>query len=98
MKASPAMNRKAKQWEDKLNANNAGAQDNAEDFTKQFMKDMYSQSSMTNIETRQESMKMEENQVMKGNLSIILMPMYSSNILNYFHVFEYHLIFIINIF
>ena len=97
MKASPAMNRKAKQWEDKLNANNAGAQDNAEDFTKQFMKDMYSQSSMTNIETRQESMKMEEKQVMKGNLSIILMPMCSS-ILNYFHVFEYHLIFIINIF
>ena len=79
MKASPAMNRKAKQWEDKLNANNAGAQDNAEDFTKQFMKDMYSQSSMTNIETRQESMKMEEKQVMKGNQSIILMPMYSSN-------------------
>ena len=97
MKASPAMNRKAKQWEDKLNANNAGAQDNAEDFTKQFMKDMYSQSSMTNIETRQESMKMEEKQVMKGNQSIILMPMYSSNI-NYFHVIEYHLIFVINIF
>ena len=62
------MNRKAKQWEDKLNANNAGAQDNAEDFTKQFMKDMYSQSSMTNIETRQESMNIEEKKVMKGNI------------------------------
>ena len=66
VKGSPAMNRKAKQWEDKLNLNKAGAQDNAEDFTKQFMQDMYSESSMTNIETRQESKKMEATQAMIG--------------------------------
>ena len=70
VKASPAMNRKAKQWEDKLNSNKAGAQTNAEDFTKQFMQDMYSESSMTNIETRQESMKIEEQQMIKGNFHI----------------------------
>ena len=29
------------QWENTLNANKAGAAANAEDFTKQFMKDMY---------------------------------------------------------
>ena len=68
VKASPAMNRKAKQWEDKLNSNKAGAQDNAEDFTKQFMQDMYSGSSMTNIETRQESLRTEETRVTKGIL------------------------------
>jgi hypothetical protein len=61
------MNRKAKQWEDKLNANKAGIQSNAEDFTKEFMQDMYSQSSMTNIETREETMKEEEKQVILGN-------------------------------
>ena len=62
------MNRKAKQWEDKLNSNKAGAQNNAEDFTKQFMQDMYSESSMTNIETRQQSLRTEETQVTKGTL------------------------------
>ena len=61
------MNRKAKQWEDKLNANKAGIQSNAEDFTNEFMQDMYSQSSMTNIETREETMKQEEKQVILGN-------------------------------
>ena len=61
------MNRKAKQWEDKLNANKAGIQNNAEDFTNQFMQDMYSQSSMTNIETREATMKQEEKQVLIGN-------------------------------
>lgn len=62
------MNRKAKQWEDKLNSNKAGAQNNAEDFTKQFMQDMYSESSMTNIETRQQSLRTEETQMTKGTL------------------------------
>ena len=61
------MNRKAKQWEEKLNANKAGIQNNAEDFTKQFMQDMYSQSSMTNIETREATMKKEEKQVIIGS-------------------------------
>ena len=59
-KGSPAMNRKQKQWEDKLSANKAGAQNNAEEFTKQFMQDMYSESSMTNIETREEMTRSEE--------------------------------------
>ena len=54
------MNRKQKQWEDKLSANKAGAQNNAEEFTKQFMQDMYSESSMTNIETREEMTRSEE--------------------------------------
>ena len=54
------MNRKQKQWEDKLSANKAGAQNNAEEFTKQFMQDMYSESSMTNIETREEMTRNEE--------------------------------------
>ena len=65
------MNRKAKQWEDKLNSNKAGSQNNAEDFTKQFMQDMYSQSSMTNIETREATMKKEEKQVILGNCILI---------------------------
>ena len=59
-KSSPAMNRKQKQWEDKLSTNKAGAQNNAEEFTKQFMQDMYSESSMTNIETREEMTRSEE--------------------------------------
>ena len=54
------MNRKQKQWEDKLSANKAGAQNNAEEFTKQFMQDMYSESSITNIETREEMTRSEE--------------------------------------
>ena len=56
----PGMNRKQKQWEDKLSANKAGEQNNAEEFTKQFMQDMYSESSMTNIETREEMTRSEE--------------------------------------
>ena len=76
VKASPAMNRKAKQWEDKLNSNKAGAQDNAEDFTKQFMQDMYSGSSMTNIETRKESLRTEETRVTKGILRRIIFTIF----------------------
>ena len=43
-----------------MSANKAGAQSNAEEFTKQFMQDMYSESSMTNIETREEMTRSEE--------------------------------------
>ena len=71
-KSSPSMNRKAKQWEDKLNANKAGNQNNAEDFTKQFMQDMYSQSSMTSIETREATVMKEEKQVILGNSIYII--------------------------
>ena len=78
VKASPAMNRKAKQWEDKLNSNKAGAQNNAEDFTKQFMQDMYSESSMTNIETRQQSSRVEETPLIKGRLRKIIATIFDS--------------------
>ena len=71
VKSSPAMSRKQREWEDKLNANKSGIQDNAEDFTKQFMQDMYSESSMTNIETRREVMQKEEQQVIMGKVKYI---------------------------
>ena len=71
-KSSPAMNRKQKQWEDKLSANKAGAQNNAEEFTKQFMQDMYSESSMTNIETREEMTRSEETHAVIIGKSLIL--------------------------
>ena len=58
------MNRKQKQWEDKLNANKVGSQTNAEDFTKEFMQDMYAESSLTKHE---ETFKKETKQVILGN-------------------------------
>ena len=57
-------------WKQKLDKNVSGAQENAEDFTKQFMQDMYSQSSMTNIETREATIKKEGNQVISGNYKL----------------------------
>ena len=65
VKSSPAMNRKQKEWEDKLNADKAGSQTNAEDFTKQFMQDMYKESTLTKHE---ETLKEEKNHVIMGNL------------------------------
>ena len=62
------MSRKQKQWEDKLNANKVGSQTNAEDFTKEFMQDMYGESSLTKQE---ETFKTEKKQVILGNSAYI---------------------------
>ena len=67
IKSSPAMSRKQKEWEDKLNADKAGSQTNAEDFTKQFMQDMYKESSLTKHE---DTLKEEKKQVIIGNLNL----------------------------
>lgn len=46
-----------KMWEEKLNANNVGAQGNAADFTRQFMEEMYQQESSS---VQQQSISVHE--------------------------------------
>ena len=76
-KGSPAMNRKQKQWEDRLNANKAGAQASAEEFTKEFMYDMYSEqmyAKETSLMKKEEAVTKKSKAVILGNLNTLVSP------------------------
>ena len=74
VKLPPAMSRKQQQWEDTLNANKVGAQMNAEDFTREFMQDMYASTEETSatsaevnvMQQHETTSRQDTRQVIKG--------------------------------
>lgn len=66
--AKPAMN---KNWNESLNKDKAGQANNAEDFTKQFMSQMYGGQSQQN---QQQQSNMQQNNRMQTNCTPIRQP------------------------